>query len=155
MSNATGMSAPVTRGELREELERFATKTELERFATKADLERFATKADLERFATKADLELWGGALAERIAESHRELSAELAERIAGSHRKLAAELAERIAESHRKLSAELAGHANGHLESTSRDISVLDDKYNSLPPRVENLEDAVRKLNAGRPKRR
>jgi hypothetical protein len=109
MSNATDMSTPVTRSELREELKRFATKT---------------------------DLEVWGGALGERIAESHEKLSAKIAE----SHEKLSA----KIAESHEKLSAELARHAKAHDESTSRLISVLDDKYESLPDRVTCLEDAV-----------
>jgi hypothetical protein len=114
MSNATDMSIPVTRGEFQEELRKLATK---------ADLERFATKADLERFATKADLEICVGALAERIAETYRTLS------------------------------AELAGHAKAYLESTSRNISVMDDKYKSLPARMERLEAKVFPTSdAGRP---
>jgi len=44
----------VTRKELREELERFATKEELRK-----ELERFATKDDLKEYATKRDLEKW------------------------------------------------------------------------------------------------
>jgi hypothetical protein len=38
----------ITREDLQNELERFATKEDLERFATKEDLERFATKKELE-----------------------------------------------------------------------------------------------------------
>jgi hypothetical protein len=67
MSNATDMSTPVTRGELREELKKLATR---------ADLEQLAAR-------TRADLEIWGGALADRfeqrIAVMERNLSAELA----------------------------------------------------------------------------
>jgi hypothetical protein len=122
MPNATDMSTPVTRGELRQELEKFATKADLKKFATKdlkkfatkADLEKFATKADLEKFATKVDLEIWVGALAERITESER------------------------------KLSAELAGHAKALVEWMAGTISGIDDKYRSLPDRVKCLEATV-----------
>jgi hypothetical protein len=52
-----GGSLTITREELREELQAFATKEDLKSFATKEDLKRFATKEDLKRFATKEDLD--------------------------------------------------------------------------------------------------
>lgn len=129
--NATDMSTPVTRGELREELdqrlaplatkaelERFATKADLERFATKADLERYATKADLkaelERFATKDDLQIWGGALLERMTGLEQ------------------------------RLGLELARHVKAMQETLSKQVSVIDEKYADLPPRVSRLEGVV-----------
>ncbi|HMG56356.1 MAG TPA: hypothetical protein VK601_22810 [Kofleriaceae bacterium] len=65
------MSTPVTRGELREEIQRLDLR--LDRLDQKFE-QRFAqmaTKDDLAelaaRMATKADLEIWGGALFERL----------------------------------------------------------------------------------------
>jgi len=68
----TDPDRPVTRRELREELEAvlktlaakedlkaFATKEDLKAFATKEDLKAFATKEDLKAFATKEDLKLY------------------------------------------------------------------------------------------------
>ena len=60
----TDADRPVTRRELREELEYlfarsfevFATKEDLKAFARKEDLKAFATKEDLKAFATKEDL---------------------------------------------------------------------------------------------------
>jgi hypothetical protein len=68
----TDPDRPVTRRELREELEdvlrtlatkedfkAFATKEDLKLYATKEDLKAFATKEDLKAFATKEDLKLY------------------------------------------------------------------------------------------------
>lgn len=66
MSNATDMSTPVTRGELREEM----------------DVLR-------QEMATKFDW--WGGALLERIKDSEKRFSAELV----GVEQRLSAELAQ------------------------------------------------------------
>jgi len=56
----TDPDRPVTRRELREELEAvlktLATKEDLKAFATKEDLKAFATKEDLKAFATNEDL---------------------------------------------------------------------------------------------------
>jgi len=130
MANEIDMSTPVTRAELKEELQRFPTKAdlkaalkkELERFVTKAELkkelERFATKAELkkelERFATRVDLEVWGGALYERILESER------------------------------RLLKELASLASAHQEEIMRMIVVIDDKYKDLPDRMRRVEAVV-----------
>jgi chaperonin cofactor prefoldin len=70
MIDATDTSTPVTRGELREEIERLEI-----RLDQKLDqkLAHMATKADLEiwggalHMAMKTDFELWGGALFERL----------------------------------------------------------------------------------------
>jgi hypothetical protein len=51
------LDRPVTRRELREELQVFATKEDLKAFATKEDLKAFATKEELKAFATKEDLD--------------------------------------------------------------------------------------------------
>ena len=56
----TDPERPVTRRELREELEAVlktvATKDDLKIFATKEDLKAYATREDLKTFATKEDL---------------------------------------------------------------------------------------------------
>jgi len=65
------MSTPVTRGELREEIQRIDLR--LAQMATKADLAQLATqmatKADLAQLATQMayNLDLWGGTLFERL----------------------------------------------------------------------------------------
>jgi len=69
MVDATDMSTPVTRGELREELEQF--KQQL--------------NEQLALLATKAELEIWGGALLERIESGQRRLT----ERIESGERRL------------------------------------------------------------------
>src|SRR5262249_1711833 len=62
MSDATNMSKPVTRGELRMELEKLptkaklATKDELKKLATKDELKKLATKDELKKHATKDEL---------------------------------------------------------------------------------------------------
>jgi hypothetical protein len=100
MMDSTDMSTPVTRGELREELELFATKRDLESLATKRDLESLATKRDLDSLATKLELdslatkrelELWGGALRAHIDRTEQRLSAELARHVGAIHEAMAA----------------------------------------------------------------
>jgi hypothetical protein len=60
LEDMTDPDRPVTRRELREELEalfaRLPTKDDLRAFATKDDLRAFVTKDDLQAFATKDDL---------------------------------------------------------------------------------------------------
>ena len=130
MAGATDMSTPVTRGELRAELAPLATKAELRAaiapLATKAEIAPLATKAELRAaiapLATKVELELWGGALLARLEGALR------ARLDAFEHRLL----------------ADLARHTNAAFESMSTQISVIDEKYNDLPPRVSRLEGKV-----------
>ena len=119
MADATDMSTPVTRDELRAEIAPLATKAEIAPLATKAELRAeiapLATKAELRAeialLATKVELELWGGAL--------------LARWDAFEHRLL----------------ADLARHTRATFESMSTQMSVIDEKYADLPPRVSRLE--------------
>lgn len=113
--DTTDMATPVTRGELRAELVQFEA-----------------------RFDQK--LEMWGGALLERIKTGERRIDSveqRLLERIeAGEQR-----LLERIDASERRLLAELARHTRANYEDMSTQISVIDEKYADLPPRVRRLE--------------
>ncbi|HSR97051.1 MAG TPA: hypothetical protein VLM79_08385 [Kofleriaceae bacterium] len=137
MVNTMDMSAPVTRGELREELDRafeqrlapLATKAELAQLATKAELAQFATKADLAQFATKADLE--------RLVTKD-----DLEKRLEPLVTKEFFETRLEAMES--KLSAELAKHVKAIEETFQKQVSTFDDKYKELPGRVERLEGAV-----------
>jgi hypothetical protein len=122
MSNAD-MSTPVTRGELRAELELLENRLE-EKLEQKLEqkfdqkLALMLTKAEFEEraksFATKADLEAWGSRLYDVIKSSHKELG------------------------------EQLASHARAFHEDASRQIAGLDDKYKDLPPRVRRLENTV-----------
>ena len=62
----------------------------------------------------EARLELWGGALLARITASEQ------------------------------RLLAELARHTQAVHEAMAAQISVIDEKYNDLPPRVSRLEAKV-----------
>jgi hypothetical protein len=155
------MSTPVTRGELREELEHFRRvelreelehfrrvelreelehfrrvelREELEHFrqdlkqelATKQELEHAVSqlvtkqefkqelKQEIAQLATKKELEMWGGALLARL---------------------------EPLQGMEQRLLAELARHTKASQESTSKEISVIDEKYGDLPGRVSRLE--------------
>ena len=152
---------PVTRAELRSELEPFATRaelrSELEPFATKAELrselERFATKADLaelalrlDAFATKADLAelaLRLDAFATKADLSERlESFAALFMRATQQQLDTAATATRQhidaVAE---RLSAEIARASLAGGEQTRREIGVLDDRYRDLPGRMALLE--------------
>jgi chaperonin cofactor prefoldin len=134
MADSGDMSTPVTRGELREEIEHLeirldgidrklatemATKADLAQLEAKmatnfAQLEarleaKMATKADLAQVATQMayNLDLWGGALFERLL-------------------------------------TELARHTRASQEAMSTQISTFDNKYADLPARVSHLETAV-----------
>jgi hypothetical protein len=131
---STKMSTPVTRGELREELEtlkaEMSTKAELAAaiapLATKAELAAaiapLATKAELEAkialLATKVELELWGGALLARIHSSEQRLMTQL--------------------------SAEMARQFGALQEWMTARFAAADEKYQTLPDRVNRLESAV-----------
>ncbi|HEU4726880.1 MAG TPA: hypothetical protein VFT22_03295 [Kofleriaceae bacterium] len=70
MTDATDMTTPVTRGELRAELEqleaRFDHKLEQLEIRLEEKLEK-KLEEKLAHLATKADLEIWGGALLDRL----------------------------------------------------------------------------------------
>jgi hypothetical protein len=121
MSNVADMSTPVTRGELKEELD-------LLRQEFRQAIAPLATKAELAPLATKVELEIWGGALLARIQSSEQGLK----------------ELKELIKASERQLQADLARHAGALFESMSALIKGLDEKYADLPGRVTVLETRV-----------
>jgi hypothetical protein len=75
MASATDMSTPVTRGELKEELEQF--RHEL-RHELRQELQELRGEIRHE-FATKVELEIWGGALLARITASQQQLQLDLA----------------------------------------------------------------------------
>jgi hypothetical protein len=117
-SDVTDMSTPVTRGELRDEL---------------AQLER-RVDDKLDRLERKFDskLDLWGGALAAQISElavQVRDLAVQVRD------------LALQTKESETRLLNELARHTHAISESMTKEISMVDEKYNDLPARVTRLE--------------
>jgi hypothetical protein len=112
------MSTPVTRGELREELEQL-------RLEFKQELVPLATKRELEPLATKRELELLGGALQARIASSEQRLI-------------------ERIDGTEQRLSAELARHVGAIHEAMSAWFAASDEQYADLPGRMNRVEAAV-----------
>jgi len=119
MVDSTDMATPVTRGELRAEFEQFEIRLDQKLDQRLAPL---ATKAELEQrlapLATKAELELWGGALLARLLE--------------------------RIDGVEQRLLTELARHTRASYEEMSTQISIIDEKYTDLPPRVSRLETKV-----------
>jgi chaperonin cofactor prefoldin len=131
-SDVTDMSTPVTRGELRDEL------AQLER-RINGKFDRQERKFDdkLDRLARKFDnnLGLWGGALAAQISEMAVRIS-EMAVQIS--------EMAVQIRASEKRVLNELGRHPQAVYESMTKDISVVDEKYNDLPARVARLEVEV-----------
>lgn len=117
MFDATDMSTPVTRGELRAELEQLEIRLEQK------------LEQKLAHLATKAELEIWGGALLARIESGERPLLETLLERIDSSEQRLL---------------AELARHTRASHEDMMKQFSILDEKYADLPPRVSQLEAKV-----------
>jgi hypothetical protein len=79
MAKASNMSAPVTRGELKEELERLRSE--------------LASKAELQQaiLAARADLEIWGGALRAHIDRGLQQLQIDLARHANALHESMAA----------------------------------------------------------------
>jgi hypothetical protein len=120
MAKVVDMSAPVTRGELREELAKLATKTELE-------LAKLATRTELElaKLATRTELEVWGGALLARIESGEKRIG-------------------ELIGRTEQRLLDELARHTRANHEATLTLLAAIDDKYADLPERTRRLEARV-----------
>ena len=120
--DATDMSTPVTRGELREELMQLEVRLE-ERLERKLEeklerkLEEKLERKLEEKLERKLEeklerkLEVWGGALLARIESSEQ------------------------------RLLAELARHTRAIYESMSTQITIIDEKYADLPERVSRLE--------------
>jgi len=94
--------------------------TPVTRGELRAELAQFEIRLEqkleqkLVHLATKVELEMWGGALLEAIKASEQ------------------------------RLLAELARHTRASYEATLSEISVIDDKYAGLPPRVSRLEKEV-----------
>jgi hypothetical protein len=126
MLESTDMSTPVTRGELKAELEQFEIRLE-QRLEDK--LER---KLE-EKFDQK--LGLWGGALMARIEAGEQRL----AQRIDGLERRF-----DVFDGMEQRLLAELARHTRAIQESMSAQSSAIDEKYADLPRRVTRLEAEV-----------
>ena len=80
MDDATNMSTPVTRGELKAELEQFEIRLD----------QKFDRKLDLK-------LGLWGGALRAQIEASEQRLLTELAHHVEASEQRLLTELARHV----------------------------------------------------------
>jgi hypothetical protein len=119
------MESPVTRRELREELQGFATKRDLEAFATKRDLEAFATKRDLEGWAHQLD-RMWDA--------------------------KLAVILDTRFESFRRTLEADFARYAKVFLEEMRSFVRTMLEPHQDVPARVTTLEELpprVAKLEA------
>lgn len=120
MPDASDMSHPVTRVELREELGRFATKADL-REELDRKLADYPTRAE-HRF----DLEGW----AQRIIEFLRsELRAEMRAGFQAMREELAMDVARHIRAANEEMRDWLRG---------------FDDRYKDLPPRVDQLEAKV-----------
>jgi len=100
------MSTPVTRGELRDELQQF--KVSLEQLEQRLEQK---LEQKLAHLATKTELEIWGGALLARIDSGDQRLAEQFLEGIASSEQRLAEQFLEGIASSEQRLLAELARH--------------------------------------------
>jgi len=131
MDDATNMPTPVTRGELKAELEQFEIRLEMrleQKLEQKLDQKleqleiRLEQKLDqkmdqkIERLEQKLDerLGLWGGGLLAQIQASER------------------------------RVLAELARHLRAFQEAMLTQVSAIDDKYADLPARVTQLEATV-----------
>ena len=138
--NATDMSTPVTRGELREELGQFETRFDqkLEKLETRIDgkLEQLEERIDgkLEKLETRIDGKL-----------------EKLEERIDGKLEKLETRidtwggaLVARIDASEQRVLTELARYVKAMQETLLVQVSVVDEQYKDLPGRVNRLEAAV-----------
>jgi hypothetical protein len=113
------MDRPITRRELREELEQYPKRTELE---------------------------AWGGALDAKIDAVDAKVDA-LDAKVGALDRKFEAKFDLVIRTFNAKFDevfVELARHANRILDSVRDIAGAVDEKYNDLPARVARLETAV-----------
>jgi hypothetical protein len=149
MFGPTDMSTPVTRGELREELEHIHRKfqdfqQEL-RIELKAELAPLATKAELAPLATKAELKAELAPLATKAELAILATKAELVPLATKVELELwGGALLARIDRTEQRMSAELARHAGAIHEAMTALFAASDEKYADLPGRVNRLEYAV-----------
>jgi SpoVK/Ycf46/Vps4 family AAA+-type ATPase len=140
------MAKPVTRGELKKELARLATKKDLAelRVATKKDLAelRVATKKDLAelRVETKKDLSELRVETKKDLSELRLETKKDLEEAKMELHGAIAMVLKHMDARFTQQ-SVELARHVNAILEEMRTMVKAVDEKYADLPGRVSRLE--------------
>jgi chromosome segregation ATPase len=141
MADATDMSTPVTRGELRAELAQFEIHLDQK------------LEQRLAPLATKAELEIWRGALLARIESGEQRLIRRidgleqrfdgLEQRFDGLEQRFDG-LEQRFDGLEQRLLTELARHTRAIYESISTLISIIDEKYADLPPRMSRLEAEV-----------
>ena len=125
MTNVTEMSAPVTRGELREELGQL-TQTLVSRI--EAGEQRLDKRIDdVER--RLVGLEGMEVRLGKEINEAEKRLGQFLSD------------MENRLGD---RLSAQLAKHAQAHHDDLMSMLSKFEEKYADLPGRVTRLEGAV-----------
>jgi chromosome segregation ATPase len=142
MSNATDMSTPVTRGELREELTQLET-----RFDQKLDIWAGALMARINagehRLANRID------GLEQRMDGLERRMDG-LEQRMDGLERRMdgleqrMGRLEQQLGGLEERLLAALAQHTKAIHESISMQVSMFDEKYADLPARVQRLEAQV-----------
>jgi DNA repair exonuclease SbcCD ATPase subunit len=155
--NATDMTAPVTRGELQQELaplhQRLSsleqkhgeilarhTETLAKQDETLAKHTEMLAKQD-ETLARHTEMHerqdknfgLWTGAFLARIEQSEKRQSMELTRQIKALKKELRVELG-----------AEFARHAKAIQEDMRRQFAAFEDKYADLPARMRRVEKAV-----------
>ena len=162
MAELIDMSAPVTRGELREELT--VVREEIAHLRTEARGEFAFVRGEARdefklvreeisqlRTEARANLEIWGGALLARIEARFDQCATrdELADT-----RKEIVELRKEMLAMEQRLGIDLARHVKAIQESLSVQVSVVDEKYADLPDRVTRLESSRRSsVDVGRVK--
>jgi hypothetical protein len=122
MIDSTDMSTPVTRGELKAELEQFEIRLE----------QRLEQKFEQK-------LEFWGGALLARIEAGEQRMT----QRMDAMEQRFEQRFVG-IEGMEQRLLAELARHTGAIQEWMSKQISIIDEKYADLPSRVTQLEAKV-----------
>jgi predicted RNase H-like nuclease (RuvC/YqgF family) len=151
MMNAEDMSMPVTRSELREELQQLGQRTEMRFGQVDQRVEQVDQRLEqidrrfeqidqrfeqidrrLAQAATKVDLEVWGGAVAARFMELDARLDAQFA-RIANEFRELREVDLPRQDE---KWRIELTRHSFASYEAMLSTMKAGDEKYADLPGR-------------------
>jgi exonuclease VII large subunit len=165
--DATDMSTPVTRGELKQEFAHFEQRLDV-KFKQWLETWGGALLARMESSEQRLieRIESTEQRLSERIESGEQRLSERmnldiesseqrLIERIESSEQRLIERmnlglesteqrLSERIESSEQRLHADLAQHTNAAAESMTAQIAVIDEHYADLPARVHQLESNV-----------
>jgi len=135
---------PVTRGELRAELDKLATKEQLASVESglQRQFETFATQT-----ATKSQFETFAAQLTQVTQRQFESFEARMAHT-----------MQKQLDAAEGRLAAEIARTATAGGEQTRHEIGVLDDRYRDLPGRValleRELDDHRRDAAAHRPTR-